>query len=127
MNKYSVTAMFEFNDDAMIDIISSAIYDIKYWGAVDDDTDEWNAMSESLPKDHTWEDVFYNLIASGKSIYMYDTEGDDGPWHLTIDKLLNGIKLAIENGYWDGQIDSLDGEVGDIIFQYTLFEEIVYG
>jgi hypothetical protein len=48
-------------------------------------------------------------------------------WNLTLDKLLNGIKLTIENHYWDGDMYSIDGEVGDIIFQYALFNEIVYG
>ena len=127
MNKYSVTVTFEFNDDAMIDILSSATYDISYWGAVDDDTDEWDAMSASLPEDRTWEDVFFNLLKSGKSVCIYDTEDEDGPWYLTLDKLFNGIKLTIENGYWNGDLDDIDGEVGDIIFQYALFNEIVYG
>lgn len=127
MNKYSITAVFEFDHDSMIDILSSATYDISYWGAVDDDTDEWDAMRESLSAEHTWEDVLYHLLESGKSVCIYDTEDDDGPWYLTLDKLLNGIKLTIENGYWNGKIDDIDGEVGDIIFQHALFNEIVYG
>lgn len=40
MNKYSVTPTFKFSDDDMIDIISSAVYDISYWGDVDNDTCE---------------------------------------------------------------------------------------
>ena len=58
---------------------------------------------------------------------MFDVEDTDGSWELTLDKLLNGIKLTIENGYWTGSMDDIDGEVGDIIFQYALFNEIVYG
>jgi hypothetical protein len=41
--------------------------------------------------------------------------------------LLKGIKLTIENGYWSGDMDDIDGQVGDIIFQYALFDEIVFG
>ena len=127
MNKYSITAVFEFDHDAMIDILSSATYDINYWGVVDDETEEWDVMSQSLSADHTWEDVLYHLLVNGQSVCIYDTEDDDGPWYLTLDKLLNGIKLTIENGYWNGKIDDIDGEVGDIIFQHALFNEIVYG
>jgi hypothetical protein len=64
-----------------------------------------------------------NIITQDKE----DVEDDEEVWELTIDKLLNGIKLTIEGGYWNGQIDDIDGEVGDIIFQMSLFGEIVYG
>ena len=58
---------------------------------------------------------------------MYDVEDEFETWDLTLDKLLNGIKLTIENGYWTGNMDDIDGQVGDIIFQYALFNEIVFG
>ena len=127
MNKYSVTAVFEFNDDAMIDIISSATYDIGYWGGVDNDTDEWENARAELSEDATFEDLMYHILKKGDKVRMFDVEETDGPWELTFDKLLNGIKLTIENGYWTGSLDDIDGEVGDIIFQYALFSDIVYG
>ena len=127
MKRYSVMPVFEYNDDEMIDIISSATYDISYWGGVDNDTNEWwNARAE-LPKDSTFEDLMYHILKKGEKVLMFDVEDMDEVWHLTLDKLLNGIKLTIQNGYWTGRIDDIDGEVGDIIFQYALFEEIVYG
>lgn len=127
MSKYSVTATFEFDDVVMIDIISSATYDISYWCGVDDDSNEWWDARSELPKGSTFEDLFYHILKKGERILMFDIEDEDEVWHLTLDKLLKGIKLAIENGYWDGQTHSLDGEVGDIIFQYALFDEIVFG
>lgn len=127
MNKYSVMPVFEYSDDAMVDIISSAVYDIGYWSVIDNDTDVWNAMSDSMDDDHTFEDVFYAILKNGQAVQLIDVEDIDEIWDLTLDKLLNGIKLAIQNGYWNGKIDDIDGEVGDIIFQYALFNEIVYG
>lgn len=127
MNKYSVMPVFEYSDDAMVDIISSAVYDIGYWSVIDNDTDAWNATSDSLDEDHTFEDVFYAILKNGQAVQLIDVEDIDEIWDLTLDKLLNGIKLAIQNGYWNGRIDDIDGEVGDIIFQYALFNEIVYG
>ena len=62
-----------------------------------------------------------------KVTFIEDVEDEFETWDLTLDKLLNGIKLAIENKYWDGDMDTIDGEVGDIIFQYVLFNEIVFG
>ena len=127
MNKYSVNPEFKFSDEDMIDIISSAVYDIGYWACIDNTTEDWQGVSASLPSDHTFEDVIWTLLKTGQKVHIEDAEGTDGPWYLTREKLLNGIKLSIQNGFWNGKLDDIDGEVGDIIFQYALFDEIVYG
>ena len=127
MNKYPIVISIDYDEDDIVDIISSAIYDIGYWACIDNTTEDWIATSNSLPDDRTFEDVFYALLKDGKCVVLEDVEGEDGPWELTLDKLLNGIKLAIQNKYWNGDMDDIDGEVGDIIFQYSLFNEIVYG
>lgn len=127
MNKYSIAPVFQFNDEDMIDIISSAVYDIGYWARIDNTTEDWQRVSSSLPSDSTFEDVIWTLLKTKQSIHIEDTEGTDGPWDLTLDKLLNGIKLTIEKKCWNGDINDIDGEVGDIIFQMSLFGEIVYG
>ena len=129
MNKYtfSFTKTFTFDETAMIDVISSAIYDIGYWACIDNDTDIWNEASDSLPKDHTFEDVFFEILKNGHAVQLIDVEDSDEVWDLTLDKLIKGIKLTIENNRWNGDFDDIDGEVGDIIFQYALFDDIVYG
>ena len=127
MSKYSVTPVFKFDDEAMIDIISSSVYDIGYWACIDNTTEDWQRVSAALPKDHTFEDVMWTLLKTDQSVVIYDVEDDEEVWELTLNKLLNGIQLAIEKKYWNGDIDEIDGEVGDIIFQMALFGEIVYG
>ena len=127
MNKYAVAPIFQFDDNDMIDIISSATYDISYWGGVDNDSNEWWDARSELPKGYTFEDLFYHILKKGEKVIMFDVEDPDETWDLTLDKLINGIKLTIENGYWTGRMDDIDGEVGDIIFQYALFNEIVFG
>lgn len=127
MNKYSVNPTFKFDDDDMIDIISSAIYDVGYWGGVHDSNEYYEARNELNKEDRTYEDILYHMLKKGDKILMYDVEDEFETWDLTLDKLLNGIKLTIENGYWTGNMDDIDGQVGDIIFQYALFNEIVFG
>ncbi len=127
MNKYSVNPTFNFDDNDMIDIISSATYDISYWGGVDNDSNEWWDARSEMPKGSTFEDLMYHILKKGEKVIIFDVEDEDESWDLTLDKLLNGIKLTIENGYWTGNMDDIDGQVGDIIFQYALFEDIVYG
>lgn len=127
MNKYSVMPTFQYSDEDMLDIISSATYDISYWGGIHDSNEYYEARNELSKEDRTYEDILYHMLKKGNKIVMYDVEDEEETWDLTLDKLLNGIKLTIENGYWNGRIDDVDGEVGDIIFQYALFNEIVYG
>ena len=127
MNTYSIAPVFKYNDEDMIDIISSAVYDIGYWGRIDNTTEDWQRMSASLSSDHTFEDVIWALLKSGNSLRIEDAENDDEFYNLTLDRLLNGIKLTIEKKYWNGNMDEIDGEVGDIIFQMSLFDDVVFG
>jgi hypothetical protein len=127
MKKYSVNPTFNFSDEDMIGIISSAVYDIGYWGGVHDTNEYYEARDELNKEDRTYEDILLHMLKKGDKILMYDVEDEFETWDLTLDKLLNGIKLTIENGYWNGDMDEIDGEVGDIIFQHALFNEIVYG
>jgi hypothetical protein len=124
---FSFTKTFTFDEAAIIDVISSAIYDIGYWARIDNTTDIWNVTSDSLPNDHTFEDVFFTILKNGQVVHLIDVEDADEVWELTLDKLIKGIKFSIEHSYWDGDLYNIDGEVGDIIFQYALFDEIVYG
>lgn len=74
-------------------------------------------------------------ISKGGTLKLYDAESDD-TWELTKEKLLNGIKKAYEESYFadyewcDGHtIDTcqVDAEVADVIVQFALFDEIVFG
>lgn len=125
--KYTVQPTFSYSDEDLIDIISSASYDISYWGGVDDDTNEWWEARNELSKDSTYEDLLHHILKKGEKVIIFDVEDSEDTWDLTLEKLLKGIKLTIQNGYWDGDLDTIDGQVGDIIFQYALFDEIVYG
>ena len=124
--KYSIQPNFSYSDEDLIDIISTGVCDIGYWCGIYDSNEYYEARNE-LPKGSTFEDVLFHRLKKGDYIIMYDVEDEEDTWDLTLDKLLKGIKLTIENGYWDGDLDTIDGQVGDIIFQYALFDEIVYG
>jgi hypothetical protein len=127
MSKYTLTKTFTFYDADLMDIISSAVYDIGYWSCIDNDTEVWHKASDSLDDDRTFEDVFFEVLKNGQAVELIDVEDDEEIWELTLEKLLRGMQLAIDSGDWDGDVDSLDGAVGDMIFQYALFDEVVYG
>lgn len=127
MEKYKITKTFEYYDEDIVDVISSAIYDIGYWSCIDNDTDVWHKTSDSMDDDHTFEDVFFEILKNGQSVHLIDVEDDEEVWELTLDKLIHGMQLAIDNRDWNGDVDELDGAIGDMIFQYALFDEIVFG
>lgn len=84
------------------------------------------------------EDDYYGEYASeqisrGGSLRLYDREEDE-TYLLTLEKLLNGIRLACRDGYGEEWIDGenldccqIDCEAADTIVQYALFGELVFG
>ncbi len=74
-------------------------------------------------------------ISRGGSLMLHDAESSD-KWELTLEKFLNGVKLWLQNGddryhalQKDGTLDTceIDGEMADLIVQYALFGEVVFG
>lgn len=128
MSKYEITATFEFYDADILDVISTAVYDIGYWSCIDNDTKVWNQARKELEgQDVTFEDILFHILKSGKAVELFDVEDNEEVWELTLQKLLEGMQRAIQYGDWNGDVDLLDGAIGDAIFQYALFEEIVFG
>lgn len=78
-------------------------------------------------------------ISRGGTLKLHDAESDD-VWDLDKAKLLNGISLAITNGFlleyewakFENEIITIDtcqidAEVADAIIQYALFGKLVFG
>ena len=68
-------------------------------------------------------------ISRGGSLMLHH---EDGKNELTIKNLLKGIKRVIAEGRLtvnDGRIDcgDVDGEIADMIVQYAIFDELVFG
>jgi hypothetical protein len=128
MNKYTFTKTFEYSESDLNDVISSAVYDIGYWSCIDNDTEAWHEAHKELEGEGAcFEDVFLHILKSGKAVELFDVEDNEDVWELTIEKLLHGMQMAVEQNYWDGDIDNLDGSIGDAIFQMALFSQIVFG
>lgn len=76
----------------------------------------------------------HEQIARGGSLMLYDAESSD-KWELTLDKFLRGLALAIESGASvtidaeSGYIDTsdVDAECADMIIQFALFGDLVFG
>ena len=77
----------------------------------------------------------HEQIARGGALILHDAESDD-KWALNIENFTQGFRLWLENGDdrygavgGDGTVDAgeIDGEMADLIIQYALFGEVVFG
>lgn len=124
-NTYTITPTLEVNitSEDIDDIMAAALEGgITYW------------CRKSAVVGKYLGDCASDQISHGGSLILYDAESDD-KWELTLNKFLNGMKLAIEQGIGiqvnaaDGSIDTseIDGEYADCIVQLALFGEVVFG
>lgn len=103
-----------------------------YWMGLDNSTEVWQDRPKGEPLS-TWG---AKLLLDGKSFVVYDNEefhendksleGID-THELTLEKLLNGIKLNAIHRKWDADLENGDATTDDCIVQYALFGKIVYG
>jgi hypothetical protein len=91
------------------------------------------------PEDkESWDGWASTAISRGGEVKLFDDEAGE-EFVLTKDKVINGVKMFLECKKHDpqynagvlegGRLDcgNIDADVADIIIQYGLFEELVYG
>ena len=115
---------FLLTEEDVDDIITTALEGgINYW------CNEAEVVGEYLGE------YASEQISRGGKLRLYDAESDD-VWELNIENFMKGFKLWIENGNdesgartSDGGVDccEIDAEMADMLIQYALFDEIVFG
>ena len=118
----SATISFDVSGQDIDDIMSSALDGgITYWCGKAEVVDEYLGEYAS------------DQISRGGSLKLYDIE-DGTVFELTLEKFLNGLRLWVENirsfalAFANRlEIDEIDAVSADVIVQYALFGEIVYG
>lgn len=113
----------EITEEDISDIVITAIEGgIGYWACLDNTGEEF----ENAPKDEAVSETVARILLNNGSVTLIDEEDDYARYELTLEKLLNGIeKYAQENGGID--MDYLDAIMADMIVQYAIFCEVVYG
>jgi len=70
------------------------------------------------------------VVAYGGQLAMWDIEDENEVWWLTQKKLLNAVPKVMEWGGYGSvkqMMDEHDAETADVLVQYALFDEIVFG
>lgn len=135
----------------VVDILSSAIGGIGYWGEIVpndrqyEEAKKWlreNAEPDYDDGEIACEEIIAQILFDGKSITIQDDEGDRESW-LSLSNLARGIQTAFREGYysdyhwivpdgdgfgeWSLNCCQIDSEVADVIVQLAVWGEVVYG
>ena len=135
----------------VVDILSSAIGGIRYWGEIApndrqyEEAGRWlreNAEPEYDDGEICYEEIIAQILFDGKSVTVRDIEDGKESW-LSLSNLSYGIQKAFQRGYysdynwlvpdgdgsnkWHLEPDQIDAEVADVIIQLAVLGEIVYG
>ena len=123
---------FEVNAEVKVVLTQEDIDDIMV-GALEGGINYWCQEAE-VAGDYLGEYASDQISRGGKLI-LHDAESND-KWELDLEKFLNGVKLWVQNGddayeavQKDGTVDTcqIDAEMADLIVQYALFGEVVFG
>ena len=82
-----------------------------------------------LPKDCGEDIIASDVISRGGELTLYDAESDD-KWILRKENFLKGIEKTMVWGDFksiEDLIDNHDAETADVLLQYALFDDIVFG
>ena len=115
-------------EDIMVTALEGGI---GYWSVLDNTGPEF----EEAPEDEPVAITATKILLSGGELVFYDVEDKDEKYVLTLSKLLNGVKLFIEQGhdrygaFNQHEIDMchFDSDCADTLVQLALFGEIVFG
>ena len=69
------------------------------------------------------------VIGEGGVLKLYDAESND-TWELNKEKFLKGVEKTLEWGGFsdvEDMMDNHDAETADVLIQYALFDNIVFG
>ena len=141
----------QITKEDVVDILSSAIGGIGYWGEIApndrqyEEAKKWlreNAEPEYDDGEICYEEIIAQILFDGKSVTVRDIEDGEESW-LSLSNLSQGIQIAFREGYyssynwlvpngdgfgkWHLETSQIDAEVADVIIQLAVLGDVVYG
>lgn len=121
-HKIKIETTINLADEDINDLMVAALEGgINYWCG--------KAVAKLVPEGVEYE-YLSELIAKGGVIELTDAEDEDEKWDLNLSKFMNGVAMVCKKrGFGSGEelIDNHDAEVADMLIQFALFDEIVFG
>lgn len=126
------TTKFRLTADDISDILATALEGgIGYWSVLDNTTTDWEETSSGM-QDATFSDVATKMLFEGKKIRFIgaDKDDEDEEWFLDMEKFIHGcIHFEEEIGSIVRRLTdaTFDADDADMLIQFALFNEIIYG
>ena len=115
-DKTYVTKPIEVTDEHLDNILV---------GAFEGGSNYWAEKVEVRDDDYKGAEFASGVISKGGELYITTTEGDKH--RLTKIILINGLQQYLNESKHKNWPDGGDSMTDDLILQYALFEEVVYG
>ena len=94
-------------------------------GAFEGGSNYWAVKVEVAKDDYKGKKYASECVAAGGELYITTTEGDK---HLlTKNMLINGLQMYLDESKHKNWPAGGDAQTDDLILQYALFKEVVYG
>ena len=121
MIEFKITKKHEITNEEISDLIVTALDGgINYW---------CGGVTVKQQPIFNW--TFANeVIALNGILELVDSENTDEKWELTQEKFIKGLIKTMEHYDYNTVsilMDNHDAEVADVLIQYALFDEIVFG
>lgn len=121
---YKIPVTYHMTDEDLENIIITALEGgIGYWACLDNDNGDFRGIPEGIATSE-W---CWQILKNGGSLHFFDEEDDDAEFSIDLQSLIYGIGKTISETAWDGDINNVDAVVADIIIQYAVFDDVIYG
>ena len=94
-------------------------------GCFEGGSNYWIDKIEVATDDYKGKKYASECVAAGGELYI-TTEGNS-KYLLTRDMLINGLQQYLDESQYKNWPDGGDAQTDDLILQYALFKEVVYG
>lgn len=102
----------------------------RYWARMECDKDEYLQAKKELADKKSgdgiyFEEVLIKVLENNKVLTFIDF-ADGTKNYLTLNKLMQGISKHLSEANIE-DFEDIDGDDADCIFQYALFDDVIYG
>ena len=94
-------------------------------GCFEGGSNYWIQRVEVAKDDYKGKTFASESLAAGGELYIHTT--DDSKCLLTKHSLIHGLQMYLDESKHKNWPDGGDAQTDDLILQYALFEEVVYG
>lgn len=130
----TVSKQYEVTREDVVAILSEI--DCRRWYCTIVYSDLAYKYARDKLKDPEYEEVLAQMLFDGNKLKFVDSEDVDDRYALSLPMLYDGIRQAIEEEYYpeyhwyvDDKLDpcKIDSDVTDVILQFALFGEVMFG